>query len=52
MLAWLLFSVFSHLDMTYESLEKREFSLLDDLVQPEAATTQNVNHESVKNSNA
>jgi hypothetical protein len=32
MLAWLVFAIFSHIDMTFESLEKREFSLLDDLL--------------------
>ena len=32
MLSWLVFAIFSHIDMTFESLEKREFSLLDDLV--------------------
>jgi len=34
MVAWLLFTIFFKYDMTYESLEKRDFSLLDDLVQP------------------
>ena len=37
MLSWLVFAIFSHLDMTYESLEKREFSLLDDLVTTDPA---------------
>ena len=34
MVAWLVFTIFFKYDMTYESLEKRDFSLLDDLVQP------------------
>lgn len=33
LLAWLLFSVFVRDDKTYESLEKRDFTLLDDIAQ-------------------
>lgn len=35
MISWLIISIFSRYDMTYESLEKRDFSLLDDLVTPQ-----------------
>jgi hypothetical protein len=35
MVSWLIISIFSHYDMTHESLEKRDFSLLDDLVTPQ-----------------
>ena len=31
MLAWLLFSICIRNDQTYDSLEKRDFSLLDDI---------------------
>jgi hypothetical protein len=31
LLAWVLFSIFIRKDETYSSLEKREFSLLDDI---------------------
>ena len=30
--------------MTYESLEKRDFSLLDDLVKPTAVQANNINN--------
>lgn len=33
LLAWLLFSIFISYDQTYDSLEKRDFTLLDDLAQ-------------------
>ncbi|RMZ97417.1 transmembrane protein -like [Brachionus plicatilis] len=36
---WLIFSIFISYDMTYESLEKREFSILDDIA--EDLTNQN-----------
>lgn len=33
LLGWLIFSIFISYDMTYESLEKREFSILDDIAE-------------------
>lgn len=39
-LAWLLFSVFITKDETYNSLEKRDFSLIDEMINEEQNSDQ------------
>lgn len=48
MLAWLVFTIFSHYDMTHDSLEKREFSLLDDLAK---SNTNNIDSNNTQQNN-
>ena len=46
LLAWLLFSICIKDDQTYDSLEKRDFSLLDDIATADENKNKNQNGQS------